>query len=699
MDKRDYWQYCNYKIHSFLNKNNLFSYFCHTCKLRLCVKCIKIHNSNFSSHVVEEIKNEKQKLLIKLKEIEKDNFDTNIINFNENNFANNIILNFIGNLGKLDNIFQAILQEKNEKLYEYKNKKIDVEQKLENPKVKINLEEECKNIKNNYDEFIIKKQASNDLFDSLEDLLNSQQNQNSKFNICSNINNIDISNKAKIKNIKINENKRLNIQNKKERKNIYKEKDSKEIKKENDLFFSQIIENKEISLNETSEIKDQENKSQFTTNTIPKISEIKSEVHFDEVKRLKSDGYIPGMNFEKNYNSIFRGFTDCNQSIYVKRKIQRERAKNKEYNNKKESKFSFDNEPNKKRKLELKNDSKVENNRIKTDDVSYNNSLLYLFNIILNKEGETSLLLIKIIENQIYCEYFPSGQINHKVPFLYRNKFPFLCSRLININNKAFVIGGISFLGTNEIGNKFVFRLDYNNKQNIRGDIYSVPLLDTLYAHKSHHLIYSKLYNFIFVISGKNQTKCEYGILDKNKEKIKAWKEIDSVQKSRENAICFLFNEKYIFLFGEKMEHDYYNCYQYDYEVFDISNISMDTCGKWKTYMFNINKANEAIFKIKIAGIIEDDNNIYILGGYGFELGHNLNWKISFINDNNEQAESNHKIISSIEILKSKALNEYEGVLSFYGQQNFIKYQDKFHNINIQGKYMNFNINDFDDNS
>ena len=121
------------------------------------------------------------------------------------------------------------------------------------------MEEECKNIKNNYDEFNKIKQASNDLFDSLEDLLNSQQNQNSKFNICSNINNIDISNKAKIKNIKFIKNKRLNIQNKKERKKIYKEQDSKEIKKENDLFFSQIIENKEISLNETSEIKDQEN--------------------------------------------------------------------------------------------------------------------------------------------------------------------------------------------------------------------------------------------------------------------------------------------------------------------------------------------------------------------------------------------------------------------------------------------------------
>ena len=61
--------------------------------------------------------------------------------------------------------------------------------------------------------------------------------------------------------------------------------------------------------------------------------------------------------------------------------------------------------------------------------------------------------------------------------------------------------------------------------------------------------------------------------------------------------------------------------------------------------MFSTNKDNEAIFRIKIPGIIEEDNNIYILGGYGFGLGRNLNWKISF-SDNDEKNENNHKIIN-----------------------------------------------------
>jgi len=701
MDKRDYWQYCNYKIHSFLNPSNLFSFFCHTCKVRLCTKCLKIHNSNFSSHKVEEVKNEKQKLSIKLEEIDNDNVGININEGDKNNFANNIIINFTGKLDKLDNIFQSIVQEKNEKLNEYKTKKIVVEQKLENPKIKINLEEECKNVKNNYEEFIIKKQASKDLFDSLENLLNNQtfqQNQNSKFNICSNVNNIDISIKQKIKNININFNKNeeLNIQNNKKPKNIYKDQDSKEFQKLNDLSFSQILAKKEIFLNENDGVKGQKKKTKLITNSIPVTVKIESKINSNKEKIFKKEEYNPQMDFPKNHISNFQKSTNYNQSIYVNKKIKREREKNKEYNINKEPKFSFYGE-NKKTKFEVTDDSKIHNNTNEGMIMSFSNSFLNLFNIILNKEGETSISLIKIIGNQTFYEHFPSEQINHKVPFLYSNKFPFLCSRLININNKAFVIGGISFLETDKCGNKFVFRLDYINKQTSKGDIYSVPLRDTLYVHQSHHLIYSELYNFLFVISGKDQTKCEYGIFDKGKEIIKEWKEIDSVKKAKENSICFLLNQKYIFLFGEKTEHDYYTYHENDYEVFDITSIFEDKFGKWKTLMFSTNKDNEAIFRIKIPGIIEEDNNIYILGGYGFGLGRNLNWKISF-SDNDEKNENNHKIISSMKTLKIKALNDNGDILSFYGQQKFIKYQDEFHNINIQGRYMKFNKNDFDAN-
>jgi hypothetical protein len=183
------------------------------------------------------------------------------------------------------------------------------------------------------------------------------------------------------------------------------------------------------------------------------------------------------MDFPKNHISNFQKSTNYNQSIYVNKKIKREREKNKEYNINKEPKFSFYGE-NKKTKFEVTDDSKIHNNTNEGMIMSFSNSFLNLFNIILNKEGETSISLIKIIGNQTFYEHFPSEQINHKVPFLYSNKFPFLCSRLININNKAFVIGGISFLETDKCGNKFVFRLDYINYYHYRQNITIIKLLN-----------------------------------------------------------------------------------------------------------------------------------------------------------------------------------------------------------------------------
>ena len=43
------------------------------------------------------------------------------------------------------------------------------------------------------------------------------------------------------------------------------------------------------------------------------------------------------------------------------------------------------------------------------------------------------------------------------------------------------------------------------------------------------------------------------------KEFVEEWKEITPLQNSRENVLCFLFNEKYIFLFGDKKGWENYN--------------------------------------------------------------------------------------------------------------------------------------------
>ena len=210
-----------------------------------------------------------------------------------------------------------------------------------------------------------------------------------------------------------------------------------------------------------------------------------------------------------------------------------------------------------------------------------------------------------------------------------------------------------------------------------------------IFEHIFHHLIYSEVYNIIFVISGRNQRKCEYGILDKNIEKIIEWKEMDSVLKPKENDLCFLLNDKYIFLLGEKTGM------QYNYEVFDISNISKK--GKWKSYSFIPNNTNVGIFGIKIPGIIEVKDNVYVLGGYQHGIGNNLNWKINFTTDSRDKEDNEFKRIDSIIYLKSDKIQNYDGILSFYGQQKFIKLQDSFANLNILGKNVKFTKSQLDE--
>ena len=722
MDKIYYWKYCNFIQHSYFNSTSLFSYFCHNCKRRLCLDCFKKHCSIFSSHNIEEIKNDRQKLEIKLEELQNENFGLKMDAYPNNFSANNIINSFADKLKDLDKIYKKIIEEKNKTLIEYLNNKKDIQEQLENQDNKMNIDEETQNIRNSYDELTLKIKSVNDLFDSLGYLVikNSENNPNQKFNVCSNINNIEFSNTSQFKNININikENKELNITDNDETNNVYSEIKPKEVIKINDLLFPNENENLDkISLNESIKEKVQINQSKLIQNRRPKERQIQYK-HNIKLGNIFKNMFISGIDFPKNYNSNDPRYTSYNNySIYVNRKIQRELAKNDVYNkNYKESKFSFDEEePNKKRKLEITNntiipnsdDMNFSNNKVIFSGINNNNNLnneieksfsnnscFHLFNIRLNKEGETSLSLVKIIGNRTFFEYIPSEQINHKVPFLFFEKFPFLCSRLININNKAFIIGGISYFENNNCGNKFVFRLDYINNKNKRiGNINCLPLKETLFPHQSHHLIYSDLYNFIFVISGKEQKKCEYGIMDKEKKEINEWKEIGSVNKPRENAICFLFNEKYIFLFGDKNDNNNFSYYKYEYEVFNISLISMNKLIHWKTYQFISTKDNKSIFHIKISGIIEEDNNIYILGGYSYGLGNNLNYKISFINDENE-LENDYKIINTIN--NCEAMIKNEEILSFYGQQKFMEYQGKFHNINIQGKYMKFSQYDFD---
>ena len=704
-------EYCNYTKHPSLNNSFILSYFCHTCKLRICLECIEKHNQIFSTHNIEKITTDLQKLKISLEQIENDKNLSHLNEKEEENIGNTMFNNFAGMLRNINNTYISTFEEFCKKSDEYKKNKKDIENKLGN--TDINIDEEIKNIEKDRKDLYDKQQMMIDLLNSVDYLLNINKIQKSSN---------QISKTESLPFININVNKETKVENNNGTKNNNKEMKSNEIKKENNNTNYKIFGVQRFSNNTNNEEK-------LINNKTPIKKQFKNTKYYPDNKLSKSS-FIPNINNSKQFNISPQSNPKLKKSsVYVNRKIQREKAKDKDYEYK-ESQFSFENDPNKKRKTQDINDNPNQNNNsdkdsnknqiifqqvnnYKTNVNNYyinnniinnevqneNNNYLCIFNIGLNKEGETSLSVVEINGNTFSNKTFYPKDIRHTVPFLHSDKFPFLCCRLININNKAFIVGGRSFLDTNGMGNSFVFRINYiNEKKDTGGEIITFPLKNTIYMHQSHHLIYSELYNSIFVLSGKDQRKCEYGILDKEKNLITEWKEMAPLHTPRENVLCFLFNEKYIFLFGGKISWDNYDYYKYDYDVIDISSIFNNGVQKWKSYIFNINKYNETIFKVKIAGIIEASNNIYVLGGYGYGLGNNLNWKISFIDDKEGQDDICYKKIESIVNLKSNSVNKCLGILSFYGQQKFIKYQDKFHNINIQGIYLRFQKSQLDEN-
>ena len=86
----------------------------------------------------------------------------------------------------------------------------------------------------------------------------------------------------------------------------------------------------------------------------------------------------------------------------------------------------------------------------------------------------------------------------------------------------------------------------------------------SIFEHQSHCLLYSKNFNTIFLCSGHKQINCEYLNLSEEEPK---WKRLYPLQKPRENALSFVFNEKYIFLVGGKNQKGIIN---EDYDVIDF---------------------------------------------------------------------------------------------------------------------------------
>ena len=137
----------------------------------------------------------------------------------------------------------------------------------------------------------------------------------------------------------------------------------------------------------------------------------------------------------------------------------------------------------------------------------------------------------------------------------YQN-FPFAFSKLININNKAYIIGGILYEESQQ-KSQYVVQLNHiNDYGNIKmnGYIETNLMPKTIYKHVSTQLIYSNLYHTLFVLSGDNQFNCEYNILSACQTKLTKWRKMAPLKNYRTNCIHLLLNEQYIYLIGGIIE-------------------------------------------------------------------------------------------------------------------------------------------------
>ena len=331
--------------------------------------------------------------------------------------------------------------------------------------------------------------------------------------------------------------------------------------------------------------------------------------------------------------------------------------------------------PNHLNKNEM-NQKSLEANNINKKNNDLNESK-YLFGISTYDERVEKRLVVFELKSKlkIYINNIKSSDIIHAKEFLHSQKFPYPHCRLININNKAFVVGGNKQDDFNDIGNDYCFKIYYqrDKEDSILGRVICSPMKFTNYKHRSHCLLYSNYYKTIFALSGHNQKKCEYAKINEE-ECITEWEELIPLREPREDCLGFLFNEKYIFLIGGNP----YNKNN-SYDMFDISSLYENRRPMWKHYIIQYNYINRNLFDSKGSGVIEYKKNIYILGGYNISKEIS-SWKISF------SIFMDDITISKIESFQMNSSHKNCSGFSFLGEQRYTNFGDYYYNIAYGGK-------------
>ena len=586
--------------------------------------------------------------------------------------------------------------------------------------------------------FNIEKKEKNENMKNIEILENLNNKQNNKEEKKEDIKKINVQKPQKIQNEqeKKNINENINI-NKKEKINTIQTDDNsekklskvnKQIKVENkNNNQREINNNKDLKLNikrngndkkEKKEMSENESQSE-KDNKMKKYSEIdnnQKEIMEDEKSLNKNCLFLNIINkFKKedpNFSNRKTKRTEVNEN-------NKESFLNNIFNqnNKKQKTDNLNNSNNFldsssiKILEEQKNDpSFINNNNLFITTInSYNKNIIinnnisqkkfkskYFFGLYITKktednktENERGLIVFESKKNErAIIRKFNSNQIIHEKIYIHSSEFPYEFSKLININNEAYLIGGITNNDINYLGNTFCFKINliYNNNTINNNNLCQIKcssMKNTIYRHQSHSVLYSKLYNAIIVLSGYEQTKCEYAKLNEKNE-INGWEELIPLKSPRENPLSFLLNDKYIFLIGGK--NNLINNSNYDY--FDFSLVMDNKMPYWSNYSIKIDENNELMFNSKGSGIVEINNTIYVLGGHincsdsekkGKDNNNFMAWKIKFGNNN-------RKYIEKIDKFEVNQIPKYRDGYSFYGQPKFMICDDYYVNITIGGK-------------
>ena len=324
-------------------------------------------------------------------------------------------------------------------------------------------------------------------------------------------------------------------------------------------------------------------------------------------------------------------------------------------------------------------DNRNEHSKIIKHKCKYKRYLDY-FNIINSKDNKSQICLYHVQDHKEFTKIYNPEEIIH----ISKNKkyldFPFKNSKIVNINNTAFVIGGKSL--NKEEGNKLIFNIYYNEDLNDSvGNIICKKLSKTLYGHQNHNLLYLERKKLIFILSGINQKSCEYVYYNDKRGILTECKKLGELKEPRENCISLIYNEKFIYLIGGEN-----NANINSYDVCDISQISNNNIDiSWIRYFIKPIGFNDMLFNIKYFGMISMENKFYILGGNPMNKNNLFNFKISFSDDEINKNNNSYSKISNIIKLKNPCLINNPN-LFFCGQQEFIQYCDLFININMNGK-------------